>query len=159
MARQDFQKVCRSFCIFQTYSQQESFCGKKRFFSFTCALILDANLVSIQRLKNILRFFTCALNLFKPKIKFLFQTILILSQFVEKMKLAANEQACQDGTVPKLTHNRSIPKETRNLKQKWGNLLFWKISVDMGLKNRESHDGLGATRDRKVQPICEMLSY
>ena len=70
------------------------------FFSFTCALILDANLDSTQRLKNILRFFTCALNLFKPKIKFLFQTILILSQFVEKMKLAANEQACQDGTVP-----------------------------------------------------------
>ena len=109
MARQDFQKVCRSLCVFQTYSQQESFCGKKSFFlfhlcvdfiCFTCALILDANLNSIQRLKNILRFFTCALNLFKPKIKFLFQTILILSQFVEKMKLAANEQACQDGTVP-----------------------------------------------------------
>ena len=58
----------------------------------------------------------------------------------------------------KLTHNRSISRETRNLKQKWGNLLFWKISVDIGLKNMESHDGLGATRDRKVQPICEMLS-
>ena len=83
-----------------------------------------------------------------------------LSQFVEKMKLAANEQACQDGTVhySKLTLNRSISKETRNLKQKWGNLLFWKKCVDIGLKNRESHDGLGATRDRKVQPICEMLS-
>ena len=70
------------------------------FISFTCALILDANLDSTQRLKNILRFFTCALNLFKPKIKFLFQTILILSQFVEKMKLAANEQAYQDVIVP-----------------------------------------------------------
>ena len=76
------------------------FVAKKVFFSFTCVLILDANLNSIERLKNILRFFTCALNLFKPKIKFLFQTILILSQFVEKTKLAANEQACQDGTVP-----------------------------------------------------------
>ena len=34
MARQDFQKVCRSLCVFQTYSQQESFCGKKSFFLF-----------------------------------------------------------------------------------------------------------------------------
>ena len=55
MARQDFQKVCRSLCAFQPYSQQESFCGKKSFFfSFTCALILDANLDSIQPLKNVL---------------------------------------------------------------------------------------------------------
>ena len=34
MATQDFQKVCRSLCVFQTYSQQESFCGKKSFFLF-----------------------------------------------------------------------------------------------------------------------------
>ena len=34
MARQDFQKVCRSLCAFQPYSQQESFCGKKSFFLF-----------------------------------------------------------------------------------------------------------------------------
>ena len=102
MARQDFQKVCRSLCALQTYTQQESFCGmaKKVFFLFHLCVDLDANLDSIQPLKNILWFFTCALNPFKPKIKFLFQTILILSQFVEKMKLAANEQACQDGTVP-----------------------------------------------------------
>ena len=57
----------------------------------------------------------------------------------------------------KLTHNRSISKETRNLKQKWGNLLFWKICVDIGLKKRESHDGLGATDDCKLQHICEVL--
>ena len=85
---------------FNPIHSKNHFVAKKVFFSFTCVLILDANLNSIERLKNILRFFTCALNLFKPKIKFLFQTILILSQFVEKMKLAANEQACQDGTVP-----------------------------------------------------------
>ena len=57
----------------------------------------------------------------------------------------------------KLTHNRSISKETRNLNQKWGNLLFWKICVDIGLKKRESHDGLGATDDCKLQHICEVL--
>ena len=34
MARQDFQKVCRSLCTFQPYLQQESFCGKKSFFLF-----------------------------------------------------------------------------------------------------------------------------
>ena len=70
---------------FKPIHSKNHFVAKKVFFSFTCVLILDANLNSIERLKNILRFFTCALNLFKPKIKFLFQTILILSQFVEKM--------------------------------------------------------------------------
>ena len=34
----------------------------------------------------------------------------------------------------KLTRNRSISKETRNLKQKWGNLLFWKKQVGGGNK-------------------------
>ena len=61
------------------------------------------------------------------------------------------------GQYLKLTHNRSISKETRNLKQKWGNLLFWKISVDIGLKNRESHVRLGATDDCKLQHVCEVL--
>ena len=56
--------------------------------------------MAIQGLKNVRRLFTCTLRYFKPKIKFLFQTILILSHFVEKKEFAANEQTGQDGTVP-----------------------------------------------------------